>query len=174
MCGANNCYSSYPRANEYKKKSWSGTGGLNCTDPKQLFESITKQPWELIRSIKLNFRETQNKTSFEGKSIAKAGNITDINFYGRCFSIIVSPEIQRKGVSQMIITSKAPVTILYSTPGRRVLLDWLHQAQIARQNHTRRSQMKKLLVPSGFLDQKFEGNLKEVGQIVPNSVRILL
>ena len=122
MCGANNCYSSYPRANEYKKKSWSGTGGLNCTDPKQLFESVTKQPWELIRSIKLNFRETQNKTSFEGKSIAKAGNITDINFYGRCFSIIVSPEIQRKGVSQMIITSKAPVTILYSTPGRRVLM----------------------------------------------------
>ena len=53
-------------------------------------------------------------------------------------------------------------------------MDWLHQAQTARQNHARRSQMKKLLVPSGFLDQKFEGNLKEVGQIVPDSVRILL
>jgi len=53
-------------------------------------------------------------------------------------------------------------------------MDWLHQAQAARQNHARRSQMKKLLVPSGFLDQKFEGNLKEVGQIVPDSVKILL
>ena len=53
-------------------------------------------------------------------------------------------------------------------------MDWLHQAQTARQNHARRSQMKKLLVLSGFLDQKFAGNLKEVGQIVPDSVRILL
>ena len=53
-------------------------------------------------------------------------------------------------------------------------MDWLHQAQIARQNHARWSQMKKLLVLSGFLDQKFAGNLKEVGQIVPDSVRILL
>ena len=35
------------------------------------------------------------------------------------------------------------------------LMDWLHQAQTARQNHAKRSQMKKLLVPSGFLDQKF-------------------
>ena len=34
--------------------------------------------------------------------------------------------------------------------------------------------MKKLLVLSGFLDQKFAGNLKKVGQIVPDSVRILL
>ena len=34
--------------------------------------------------------------------------------------------------------------------------------------------MKKLLVLSGFLDQKFAGNLKENGQIVPDSVRILL
>ena len=34
--------------------------------------------------------------------------------------------------------------------------------------------MKKLLVLSGFLDQKFPGNLKEAGQIVPDSVRILL
>ena len=41
-------------------------------------------------------------------------------------------------------------------------MDWLHQAQTARQNHARRSQMKKLLVLSGFLDQKFAGNLKEV------------
>ena len=55
-----------------------------------------------------------------------------------------------------------------------ILMDWLHQAQTARQNHARRSQMKKLLVLSGFLDQKFAGNLKEVGQIVPDSVRILL
>ena len=53
-------------------------------------------------------------------------------------------------------------------------MDWLHQAQTARQNHTRRSQTKKLLVLSGFLDQKFEGNLKEVGQIVPDSARISL
>ena len=53
-------------------------------------------------------------------------------------------------------------------------MDWLHQAQTARQNHARRSQMKKLPVLSSFLDQKFAGNLKEVGQIVPGSVRILL
>ena len=53
-------------------------------------------------------------------------------------------------------------------------MDWLHQAQTARQNHARRSQMKKLLVLSGFLEQKFAGNLKEDGQIVPDSVRILL
>ena len=50
-----------------------------------------------------------------------------------------------------------------------LLMDWLHQAQIARQNRTRQSQMKQLLVLSGFVDQKFAGNLKEVGQIVPNS-----
>ena len=53
-------------------------------------------------------------------------------------------------------------------------MDWLHQAQTARQNHARRSQMKKLPVLSSFLDQKFAGNLKEVGQIVPDSIRILL
>ena len=39
-----------------------------------------------------------------------------------------------------------------------LLMDWLHQAQTARQNHARWSQMKKLLVLSGFLDQKFAGN----------------
>ena len=39
------------------------------------------------------------------------------------------------------------------------LMYWLHQAQTARQNHARRSQMKKLLVLSGFLEQKFAGNL---------------
>ena len=43
-------------------------------------------------------------------------------------------------------------------------MDWLHQAQIARQNPTRHSQMKKLLVLSGFLHQKFAEKLKEVGQ----------
>ena len=53
-------------------------------------------------------------------------------------------------------------------------MDWLHQAQTTRQNHARWSQMKNLLVLSGFLDQKFVGNLKEVGQIVPDSIRILL
>ena len=42
-------------------------------------------------------------------------------------------------------------------------MDWLHQAQTARQNHTRQSQMKKLLVLSGFMDQKFAGNLEKVG-----------
>ena len=51
-------------------------------------------------------------------------------------------------------------------------MDWLHQAQTTRQNHARWSQMKNLLVLSGFLDQKFVGNLKEVGQIVPDSARI--
>ena len=54
------------------------------------------------------------------------------------------------------------------------LIDWLHQAQTARQNCTRQSHMKKLLVLSGFLDQKFAGNLREVGQVVPNSARISL
>jgi len=33
--------------------------------------------------------------------------------------------------------------------------------------------MKKFLVLSGFLDQRFAGNLKEVGQIAPDSARIL-
>ena len=46
-------------------------------------------------------------------------------------------------------------------------MDWLHQAQTARQNHTRQSQTKKLLVLSDFLNQKFAGTLKEVNQIVP-------
>ena len=32
------------------------------------------------------------------------------------------------------------------------LMDWLHQAQTARQNHAKRSEMKKLLVLSCFLD----------------------
>ena len=53
-------------------------------------------------------------------------------------------------------------------------MDWLHQVQIARQNPTRHSQMKKQLVLSGFLHQKFAEKLKEVGQIVPESGRISL
>ena len=51
-------------------------------------------------------------------------------------------------------------------------MDWLHQAQIARQISTRHSQMKKLLVLSGFLHQKFAEKLKEIGQIIPDSARI--
>ena len=53
-------------------------------------------------------------------------------------------------------------------------MDWLHQAQTARQNRTRQSQMKKLQGMSGSLDQNFAGNLKEVSQIVPESARILI
>ena len=53
-------------------------------------------------------------------------------------------------------------------------MDWLHQAQTARQNHARRSQMKKLPVLSSFLDQKFAGNLKEVAQIVPDNTKTSL
>ena len=53
-------------------------------------------------------------------------------------------------------------------------MDWLHQAQTARQNHARRSQMKKLPVLSSFLDQKFAGNLKEVAQIVPGNTKTSL
>ena len=41
----------------------------------------------------------------------------------------------------------------------------------ARQNCPRRSQTKKWLVLSGFLHQKFAGNLKQVGQIVPDCAR---
>ena len=51
---------------------------------------------------------------------------------------------------------------------------YVHQAHTTRQNRTWQSQMKRLLVLSGFLDQKFAGNLEEVGQIVPVSARISL
>ena len=46
------------------------------------------------------------------------------------------------------------------------------KAQTSRQNHAIQSQMRKLLVPSvsGFLNQKFEGKLKEVGQIEPETI----
>ena len=38
----------------------------------------------------------------------------------------------------------------------------------------RRSQTKKWLVPSGFLHHEFSGNMKEVGQIVPDNTRFCL
>ena len=44
----------------------------------------------------------------------------------------------------------------------------------ARQNRPRRSQTKKWLVLSGFLHQKFAGNLKEVAQIVPDNTKTSL
>ena len=51
---------------------------------------------------------------------------------------------------------------------------WTGYIQTARQNRTRQSQMKKPLVLSGFLDQKFAGNLKEVAQIVPDNTKTSL
>ena len=44
----------------------------------------------------------------------------------------------------------------------------------ARQNRPRRSKTKKWLVLSGFLDQTFTGNFKEVDQLMPDSTRISL
>ena len=41
-------------------------------------------------------------------------------------------------------------------------------------DEARRSQTKKWLVLSGFLHQKFAGNLKQVGQIVPDNTRFCL
>ena len=76
-------------------------------------------------------------------------------------------------VSNLVQSSRYQAGVIWLQSSQSIM-DWLHQAQTARQNHARRSQMKKLLVLSGFLDQKFAGNLKEVGQIVPDSVRILL
>ena len=48
------------------------------------------------------------------------------------------------------------------------------KARQTRQNCPRRSKTKIWLVLSGYLDQKFEGNLKEVAQIVPDNTKTSL
>ena len=53
-------------------------------------------------------------------------------------------------------------------------MDWLHQAQTARQNCTRQSHMKKLLVLSGFLLFSIELYLRMVYYFFEQLVHCLL
>ena len=56
-----------------------------------------------------------------------------------------------------------------SSGGR--LMPWLHQSPDSQTKSCQTEPDKKLLVLSGFLDQKLEGKLKEAGQIEPDSTR---
>ena len=51
------------------------------------------------------------------------------------------------------------------------LMPWLHQGPDSQTKSCQTEPDKKLLVISGFLDQKLEGKLKEAGQIEPDNTR---
>ena len=51
------------------------------------------------------------------------------------------------------------------------VMPWLHQGPDSQTKSCQTEPDKKLLVLSGFLDQKLEGKLKEAGQIEPDSTR---
>ena len=54
------------------------------------------------------------------------------------------------------------------------LMPWLHQGPDSQTKSCQTEPDKKLLVLSGFLDQKLEGKLKEAGQIEPDNTRFCL
>ena len=97
---------------------WTGVG--NCTDPKDVFESIVFKLEDIVEFVRFTFYDEAYETSTEFKeNMLKYINWQsyDSKIQGRCFTLSLDQELTKYGLEGIGFNISRESTINLHTPG---------------------------------------------------------
>ena len=83
-------------------------------------------------------------------------------------------QVHNQGSGSQVLSNPTRIRKRRGKEREVTFMPWLHQGPDSQTKSCQTEPDKKLLVLSGFLDQKFEGKLKEAGQIESDNTRFCL
>ena len=97
---------------------WAANHTVDCSDPKELLESIVFKPEDVINSIQFYYWTKSSTTYYNSIHEFKDWYHTDYIQYGRCITLEPSYEHSQYGILRIVLALLVNSTIfIHSTPG---------------------------------------------------------
>ena len=100
----------------YYNGEWK-SNNTNCTNAKNLFETIVFRPEDVIKKVEFNYWSTSKAQSYNYLQSKHQWHQQDSKNYGRCFSMVPSDEQIKKGIKFITLEIGVNATIFTHTPG---------------------------------------------------------